>query len=431
MRIVDPRCFHRLLVAAFLVLLVTAPAAAQRGGVRDSGGVVVIEHPRAGTAAPVAFQLETRPVVQIGSDAGGPELQFNRISGVVRLSSGSIAVADRGSGEIRVFAQDARFLRRVGRRGQGPGEFRTLAHIRSLPADSLIAIDGIGGRLTVFDPDGKVARTFAATGEPREGAPSSLPAPPMTVLPGSFADGSFLAYRRASPPSGDARTLVRDTLVVRLFSRDGAPVGDIGRFLGGELQRSRTMTTSGGTITSYSVRSQAVVFGREPFFAIGTDVVYAGDGMTYEVRAYDRTGRLRRIIRVDEPIRPVTPSMVTAYYAAVADAAGRPRPTAAAITGPDAPPAAATLPAYGALRVDAASRLWIKDYPMPGDTVSKWVVFDFDGSRIGVVVMSASFDPMHLGVDVVAGVWRDDLGVESVRVYRLLSPRGRSPAPRQ
>ena len=165
--------------------------------------------------------------------------------------------------------------------------------------------------------------------------------------------------------------------------------------------------------------SQSVVFGRESFFGIGPDMVYVGDGSAYEVRGYDRSGRLRRIIRVTEPNRPVTRAMIAELYADAASAAGRPPAAVPAATDPNALPASPNLPAYGALRVDAASRLWVKDYPAPRDTAARWVVFDPEGRRMGAVMTSMSFQPVHIDRDTIAGVWRDELGVESVRVYRV------------
>jgi hypothetical protein len=46
-------------------------------------------------------------------------------------------------------------------------------------------------------------------------------------------------------------------------------------------------------------------------------------------------------------------------------------------------------------------------------------VFDTDGRLLGDVPMPPGFTPLWIGDDLVAGVQRDDLGVERVRVYRI------------
>jgi hypothetical protein len=411
-----------LVLSIALLSSTTSPLQAQPATVRDSNGVAIVEYANPGPHINKPFQLGDRPVVEIGSENGGPELQFSRIAAIARLSDGSIAVADGASAEIRVFDWTGRFIRRMGRRGQAPGEFRSLAHLRALPADSLLAIDGIGARFTVFDSKGNVARTFAADGtRAAPGAEVRTPTP-LTALPGAFSDGAFIAYARESSPSGEKASIVRDTLIVTVFSRDGAPLNEVGRFAGPELVRASAMSRpspAGGS--RLTTRTQGLLFGRQTFIALGPEMVYVGDGTTYEIRGHDRSGRLRRIIRVSQPNRPVTRSMIADRHAAAAEAAGRPAPAAAGARDPDSPPVPTTLPAFGALRVDAANRLWIKDYPLPRDTVSTWTVFDGAAKRLGVVSMPSSFEPMHIGADAISGVWRDESGVESVRVYPLAS----------
>src|SRR5688572_24224209 len=62
-------------------------------------------------------------LVRIGGE-GVAETEFQGVVGAVRLSTGEIAVADRGSNQIRYFGPDGTFRRAFGRAGQGPGEFR-------------------------------------------------------------------------------------------------------------------------------------------------------------------------------------------------------------------------------------------------------------------------------------------------------------------
>ena len=49
-----------------------------------------------------------------------------RIMGVARLSTRRIAVANRGTNDVRIFDASARHVTTFGRTGEGPGEFRRL-----------------------------------------------------------------------------------------------------------------------------------------------------------------------------------------------------------------------------------------------------------------------------------------------------------------
>jgi hypothetical protein len=59
----------------------------------------------------------------ITDTSGREEYTFARVGGVVADKSGRIYVADASSNDVRVFGPDGRFIYRIGRAGQGPGEF--------------------------------------------------------------------------------------------------------------------------------------------------------------------------------------------------------------------------------------------------------------------------------------------------------------------
>lgn len=64
-----------------------------------------------------------RETLAIGTDADGAAYQFFRIGDVIPSRDGDIFVLDAGNREIAVFDETGILLRRIGRRGAGPGEF--------------------------------------------------------------------------------------------------------------------------------------------------------------------------------------------------------------------------------------------------------------------------------------------------------------------
>ncbi|MCA9764523.1 MAG: 6-bladed beta-propeller, partial [Gemmatimonadetes bacterium] len=92
-----------------------------------------------------AWQVDPRPRLTIGDDPDDPMQQFVRIRDVLALPGGRIAILDAGLPAIRVFDTTGRWVRNVGRTGNGPGEFRD-------PID--LAFDGTG--LGVLDRDGRI-----------------------------------------------------------------------------------------------------------------------------------------------------------------------------------------------------------------------------------------------------------------------------------
>ena len=83
---------------------------------------------------------------------------FSTVRGVGRLSDGSVAVLDRLSAEIRIFDANGRHVRSMGRRGEGPGEFRSAWKLWVLPGDTLWAGDYRPWRYNVFTADGEWVR---------------------------------------------------------------------------------------------------------------------------------------------------------------------------------------------------------------------------------------------------------------------------------
>jgi hypothetical protein len=85
------------------------------------------------------------------------------------------------------------------------------------------------------------------------------------------------------------------------------------------------------------------------------------------------------------------------------------------------------MPAFEALRSDPDGNLWTLDFSvdLPADRTERWNVFDANGRYLGALEMPKAFTVMTIGVDYVAGVWKDRYGNERARVYELNKPRRR------
>lgn len=103
---------------------------------------------------PVAvWTLSTEPLVDIGVVEGDPDQELFAATSSVRLRDGRIVVANTGSNELRFYEAGGRFVRAVGRRGRGPGEFRGLRRVYQFTPGTLLALDGTG-RVSMFDTAG-------------------------------------------------------------------------------------------------------------------------------------------------------------------------------------------------------------------------------------------------------------------------------------
>jgi hypothetical protein len=142
-----------------LILTAWLVGCADNTATKSSAVVVVdtvngIEHVR-NSGTPAKWELEE--LLTLGAvndvDTGGAN-EFARITGVIADTEGNIYVADSRTFNIRVFDEGGRFLRTIGRKGGGPGEFETLQSIGWL-GDTLVTMDGRNARIGLMTSTGE------------------------------------------------------------------------------------------------------------------------------------------------------------------------------------------------------------------------------------------------------------------------------------
>lgn len=78
-------------------------------------------------------------------------------------------------------------------------------------------------------------------------------------------------------------------------------------------------------------------------------------------------------------------------------------------------------PPFDRLLVDAADRIWVRDFVPPWETDQPhaWTVYDADGHVLARVVTPAGLQVMQVGRDHITGIERDELDVQYVAVYGI------------
>ena len=362
----------------------------------DSAGVRVVT-----SEAPSAeWGLSSEPELSIGVvDNPGP-YEFFRVRDVAFLDEDRFAVANQGTEQVRFFSARGDLLGEVGREGSGPEEFRGLTWL-SVRSDSLWAYDNRNDRISVRDNRGRFGRSFrlewtsgllSAIGVFTDGRVLGLTVRPMTQLPG---EGTLLEEALISTFEPDGTlidSIVRLPSMSRVVHRDG------------QLQTTITLPMS--------VNASFVPFG--PGFCYT-------HGPRHEVRCFDGAGTLTTIMRLAVEVRPVTDEDIERIFdseVASARAAGndvraesflRARPN---MVFPDA------FPAFTDLETDDENRLWGRRYSVVPESEVRWEVFE-QGKWLATLRLDPSFTLMDVRGERVIGVWRDELGVEYIRIYRV------------
>ncbi len=144
--------------AWLVIALATACSGDESGGsaraaaptVRDSAGITIVETPLVDDAAVPHWSIDTTPERTIGVTAGDPVYEFNEISGITRLQNGMLVVlngAGESAFEFRFYDSAGKHVASHGRRGQGPGEFRSVNAFVPAGGDTLMAVDWPNGRI--------------------------------------------------------------------------------------------------------------------------------------------------------------------------------------------------------------------------------------------------------------------------------------------
>ena len=122
---------------------ITRPALVLLAGV--VGAVARVE----AQSAPV-WTVSATPVTAIGMVDGPADQELASVSGARRLRDGRVVIANGKPLELRIYDAHGTLLRRIGRTGDGPGEFRGRLDLLPAGGDSLLVYDQGSQRLSLF-----------------------------------------------------------------------------------------------------------------------------------------------------------------------------------------------------------------------------------------------------------------------------------------
>jgi len=356
------------------------------------------------------------PLVDIGGDTDDIDYLFERIVGIVLLPNNTVAVADGGANQLRIYDSLGVIERVAGAPGSGPGEFNGLAQLFRYKEDSLVAYDYLNRRYSVFGPELTFARTFTVVS-------AEVPAAwPLST----FNDGSLLLkHLDITEASLSIVGPYRQAEVLYRYDPRSSGLEEIARLPGQEMISIPAPGSGWGD-------QLPLPFGKESAAGAFGDGFFTANSDTYEVRFFDRDRRLSWILRrvdFDATVSGAEERAARAYF----DSAWGP-PQHEASHGPlwlrtfDDMEFPESRPAFGryfnshswpAIVADGQGNLWVLHYLPPGDEAEQWDVFDSAGAWLGTVGFPRRFTPIDMRPDRIAGVWRDADMADHVRVYAL------------
>ena len=378
--------------------------------VTDSAGIRIVNN------APedrVYAELVDVPVLSIGEFSGPSELLFGRIASASRDQAGNFIVADGQALDVRVFDSQGQHVFSFGQKGEGPGDFQSLDAAWALEDGSLLAVDDHLGRISRFDPNGRVIETAAIENNIVLSANIFRPGGRGMVLsyanpPPSFESAAELALSSADDLAslffaGEAN---RRVLFVR-HRLDGTLVDTIAE------GRQAGMASAPAGRDGFSLFQ--VPFSSESAMAISTHGMAFVPGNAFEVHVFDPDGALHMIARIDERPPERTEALLDAFVRGSFPNASDAR-LANEIEQRRTIPLPDSLPGYVDVLLGPGGELWAERFTMPGADSVRWDVFRPDGVYVGRVMVPPSLQLWQVGFDDVLGIARDELDVERVLV---------------
>lgn len=332
-------------------------------------------------------------VREIGAPEGSPEYTFFRISDLALGPRGELLVLDGGAKTVAVYDSTGVFLRRFGREGNGPGEFQSPNRIR-IEGDEVVVFDWWQSRVTRFSREGEVLQT------------DPLPRPSNLHLSRTYpmADGSIIGVStfRASPGSPDHEPFVR---VVHLAD------GDVDTLL--SMEPGYVMWRA----------PEGIPWGvvPDPLGKTGAVAVW-GDSMLALV---DATEAKLQVVRVGNNglrfLRPVTIPMDTEEVSpedlALLEAKLRERSSDVPTRIELIPPTAVS-DLTGKSFFDDTGSVWVETRSGE-DQSRRWMVIARSPGQSRWISVPGNLEIMLVAGRMAYGVWKDELEVETVRIYRL------------
>jgi hypothetical protein len=330
------------------------------------------------------------------------------VSWILVGSRGRLAVAQQQDRAVVLFDSTGRPDGRVGRMGDGPGEFRSVTSA-GFVGDSLWVHDLLGRRTTLFSPDLRVIRTVESDG---------------TLA--MFPNGTWLARARRTQ-SASAPQVDTGGLVINHISTSGAVVRVVARITPFP-ERSLSATGEGMTMmltvphlapSLFKTSSRGSRMAALTTVYSGADantirlVVLSINGDTVFARNYPFQAERIPAAAADEAAARAISNMTKAL-------GGRSSAMPASFRDELRRRVPPVYPPYSDMLVGDDGVVWIALHRTASDAPRPQMLIDARGNDIGRITLPANTTPLVVSATHMWGVERDSLDVPSVVRFRVV-----------
>lgn len=349
------------------------------------------------SAIPSVYEVSDSAIIQIRNAEDNVELY--QVTAVLFGSDDQVYIANGGSSEIIAVDSQGNVRWRVGRRGDGPREFRSLAFLQRWHADSIVAIDGARNMVSLWSSAGNHGRTTPIV----RSSPDSTPETSAFWIPGVVIgmvgdDNVVMRGPGRAPAVGEPglRNVATQVNIIDVetqtrvsqFTVPGPDVYELGE--PGPLP-SVLAPMAGATA-----------------LWVGDDLIAHASSKSYRVDIRTPDGSIVESLAIDVPPRAPTTREREAYLAN-----WRPWfPVREQIPFPE------TVPTYDRLFITVDGSVWARQYHW-GDRREEWLLFNSVSRKIRRLRFPARVTIMDARTERAYGVWTDQNDVEHLVFFNL------------
>ncbi|MEM0173749.1 MAG: 6-bladed beta-propeller [Sulfolobaceae archaeon] len=213
-----------------------------------------------------------------------PNYMFKQIFDLKADSNGNIYILDEK--KIIKFNPDGKFLTRIGRIGQGPGEYMSPIRLFIDSNNNLYVLDQ-GVLISKFDQRGNFINLIRLK--------FTIPFFPLKSRDFYVENNNIFALSREYTEEGCLDILVRASI-------DGQVINKITSYLNKNIRLEMDSKSGGGVAGAvYTPYSAGCYFCLSPH-----NKLYYGENLAYKIFVYDEQGRLDFIFSKEEKLKPIT-----------------------------------------------------------------------------------------------------------------------------
>lgn len=269
-----------------LIMLVSfgGQKAEWKGKIEIEDGVKVIKNPAEPLYGEITFELEED--LSIGSEDDENYL-FYRVSDIQVDTDGNIYVLDSGNHRLQLFDKNGKYLRTIGKKGQGPGEFNSPTSLQlDDETGNIFVKDNMLRKIIIFEKEGKYI---------------DKDIPLVEILSDFCLDSDRCIWGKFLLPGIDSRFIKKLTLTGKVENTFAEIPYYVNRIL---LSSSKVGNTAYGEGYFFNHGYEYDLF----ISKVDNHTFIYGHSKKYELVAVDKAGNVLFMVRKDESPIKITKS---------------------------------------------------------------------------------------------------------------------------